>query len=161
MPLPPDILVNKQTNNQTENTLRILHVCTCSFQTCLITDRVESFQQRDDLSSATSLSAGSFALAAHLKKQCWVLLHVDTMSVYWTKNFTLYAMPHFFFSNQIWVQYKKNYHLIIIVDSSLTFKMLKDKETLIKNRRVPESQRETSYFMFEIVLVLACQYSLR
>lgn len=97
MPLPPDILVNKQTNNQTENTLRILHVCTCSFQTCLITDRVESFQQRDDLSSATSLSAGSFALAAHLKKQCWVLLHVDTMSVYWTKNFTLYAMPHFFF----------------------------------------------------------------
>ena len=47
----------------------------------------------------------------------------------------------------------------IMVDSCLkfTFKMLKNNETLIENRRVPESQRKTSYFMFEIVLVLKCQ----
>jgi len=40
----------------------------CSFQTCFITERVASFQQRDDLSSVISLSAGSLALAADLGK---------------------------------------------------------------------------------------------
>ena len=54
-----------------ENTDLLSHVTswaslTCSFQTCLITERVASFQHRDDLSSAISLSAGSLAFAADL-----------------------------------------------------------------------------------------------
>ena len=44
------------------------HTLACSFQTCFITERVASFQQRDDLSSVISLSAGSLALAADLRK---------------------------------------------------------------------------------------------
>lgn len=46
---------------------------TCSFQTCLITERVASFQHKDDFSSAKSFSAGSLALAADLLEVC---LHI-------------------------------------------------------------------------------------
>ena len=43
------------------------NIITCSFQTCLRAERVDSFQHKDVLSSAISLSVGSLALAAHLQ----------------------------------------------------------------------------------------------
>lgn len=51
---------------QKRESLTHVHIHTCSFQTRLTTERVESFQHRHDLSSAVSFSAGSLALAAHL-----------------------------------------------------------------------------------------------
>ena len=62
---------------------------TCSSQTCLITDRVASFQHKDDFSSAISLSAGSLALAADLlkisffKKWIYLLLLFSWSEIMW------------------------------------------------------------------------------
>lgn len=62
-------------SNSTTQENKTYHTLTCSFQTCLITERVASFQHKDDLSSAISFSAGSLALAADLLK-VWVYVRL-------------------------------------------------------------------------------------
>lgn len=58
-----------QSNSTIQENKNLPHAwLTCSFQTCLITERVASFQHKDDFSSAISFSAGSLALAADLLK---------------------------------------------------------------------------------------------
>ena len=58
-----------QSNSTIQENKNLPHTqLTCSFQTCLITERVASFQHKDDFSSAMSFSAGRLALAADLLK---------------------------------------------------------------------------------------------